>query len=190
MRTWLKIKCGGCNDGGGESGAVAKDGSEVPEVGKAAEPVSAGAVLENSIGSVRVGMAGSGRDPEAIADGGGDSGVRVFVPSAGRGLPARPVENTAAEDQAEAKEVLFPQKYRLGTSSTIGAGPRNTEQTGSRPGVAEQLRDALESHPGRQGTRERGCGTGPSPLETGHRAGTAAAVQPCTPSAGKSTRAL
>ena len=29
----------------------------------------------------------------------------------------------------------------------------------------------------RQGTRERGCGTGSSPLETGHRAGTAAAVQ-------------
>ncbi len=51
--------------------------------GKLAEPVSAGAVLENSIGSVRVGMAGSGRDPEAIADGGGDSGVRLFVPSAG-----------------------------------------------------------------------------------------------------------
>ena len=42
--------------------------------------------------------------------------------------------------------------------------------------VAETLRDELESHPGRKGSRERGCGTGPSPLETGHRARTAAAV--------------
>ena len=34
--------------------------------------------------------------------------------------------------------------------------------------VAETLRDALQSHSGRKGTRERGCGTVPSPLETGH----------------------
>ena len=40
-----------------KSGDVAKDSSQVPEVGKATEPVSAGTVLENSIGSVRVGVA-------------------------------------------------------------------------------------------------------------------------------------
>ena len=34
--------------------------------------------------------------------------------------------------------------------------------------VAETLRDALQSYSGRKGTRERGCGTVPSPLETGH----------------------
>ena len=61
MRAWLRISSAevskveeereDANDGGGQSGDVAKDSSQVPEVGKATEPVSAGTVLENSIGS-------------------------------------------------------------------------------------------------------------------------------------------
>ena len=70
----------------------------------------------------------------------------------------------------------LPEEHRTDRLS----GGRQQPETGrvhrALSRVAETLRDALESHPGRKGSRERGCGTGPSPLETGHRAGTAAAV--------------
>ena len=77
------------NDGGGQSGAVAKDGSEVPEVGKAAEPESAGAVLANSNPDLfELVWPEVEEILKRFSDGGSDSGVRVFVPPAGRGLPA------------------------------------------------------------------------------------------------------
>ena len=109
-----------------KAGLSRKTARKYLKSGKATEPVSAGTVLENSIGSVRVGMAGGGRDPEAIADGGSDSGVRVFMPSAGRGLPARPVENAAAQDQAVEGRIRrseggdVPAEVSTGTSSPIG----------------------------------------------------------------------
>ena len=117
------------NDGGGQSVAVAKDGSEVPEVEKAAEPESAGAVI-GELDRIRSSRCKWPEVEEILKldlRQWKPSGVRVFVQRQQEGVfSARSVEDAAAQDQAvegttrrsEGGDV--PAEVSAGTSSTIG----------------------------------------------------------------------
>ena len=79
-------------------------------------------------------LAGGERDPEAICRRWKQKRCSIFVSSAGRGLPARPVENAAAqvlEGYGEAKEVMFPQKYQPGLQAQsdlhVSGAPRSDD---------------------------------------------------------------
>ena len=104
------------NDGGGQSGDVAKDRSQVPAVLKATEPVSAGTVwrtrsdpFESVWPEVKEILKRSPTVKTAVFDHLA-SAEGAFQQGQSR-TPQRRIKQWKAE-YGEAKEVMFPQKYR------------------------------------------------------------------------------